>query len=423
MIKKLKRKFIWINMSLVFVVLAVTFGSILFFNYQSIQREWSNILHMTMNMRDQPPSQRPTEHFDVSTAPRKDNPSQPFAMSVSFSVDIDADGKILGMRGNNAEATDEFLEKVVAEVLASDNREGYLRNDNLRYLMEKDGKDRHIAFVDVSRSLSSFQHLVLTLCLVGLAGLAAFFVISIFLANVTIKPVKEAWDQQRQFVADASHELKTPLTVILANTGILMSHKKDTIEAQEKWIEYIKDEAVRMKKLVEDMLFLAKSDVAKTPLSLMDIDFSELVWSCLLPFESVAFEQEVTMGNQIAPDIMIHADERQMKQLLAILLDNACKYTERGGSVTVILEKKQDKAVLSVNNTGSVIDKDKLGHVFERFYRADESRARTEGGYGLGLAIAKSIVDSHHGKISVESSAEKGTTFLVSLNRKSTDKS
>ena len=418
MIRKLKRKFILINMSLVFVVLAVTFGMILFFNYQGLQRDWNNILHMTIKMREEKPEVQRAEQFDVDHAPGRENDKQPFFMSVSFSVDVEADGKILEMRGNNAEATEEFLNKVVAEVLSSDSTEGYLRNDNLRYLIVRGENDTQIAFVDVSRSLNSFMKLVWTLVLVGLAGLAAFFGISIFLAEITIKPVKDAWDQQRQFVADASHELKTPLTVILANTGILLSHKQDTIEAQEKWIDYIKAEAVRMKKLVEDMLFLAKADVAKASHNHIEINLSDLLWSCLLPFESVAYEQELTIENEITPDLTMHADEGQIKQLVLILLDNACKYTESGGKVTVVLEKKQDRVILSVNNTGTVIEKEKLGHLFERFYRADESRARTEGGYGLGLSIAKSIVENHHGKISVESNAEQGTTFIVIFNKK-----
>lgn len=419
MLRKLKRKFILINMSLVFVVLAVTFGMILFTNYKIIQREWDNTLRMTLRMDEETPFKQPAERFDVAHAPKRSSDTKPLFMSVSFSVDVDSDGKILGMRGNNAEATDEFLEQAVSAVMTEGKSEGYLRTYNLRYLVEKGNQDTQIAFVDVSRSMREFSRLALMLLLVGIIGLAAFFGISLFLARVTIRPVKEAWDKQRQFVADASHELKTPLTVILANTGILLSHKQDSIEKQEKWVGYIKDEAVRMKKLVEDMLFLAKSDVAKASVKQTELDLSELVWSCLLPFESVAYEQEITIDNQIAKDIIIHADEGQMKQLMVILLDNACKYTERGGKVSVVLEKKQDKAVLSVNNTGAAIEKERLTHIFERFYRADESRARTEGGYGLGLSIAKSIVEGHHGKISVESDAEHGTTFLVTLHKKS----
>lgn len=420
MIRKLKCKFILVNMSLVFVVLALTFGAIIVSDYKGLQRDWNNILRMTLRMSDDPPANKqPAEQFDVGHEPPKGDTPQPLSMSISFCVTIDPDGKILNMHGNNAEATDEFLDKIVSEVREGKSGEGYLRAYKLQYLVEKGDKESRIAFVDISRSMSTLRKLALTLLLVGVVALAAFAGISILLAQIAIKPVKEAWDRQRQFVADASHELKTPLTVILANTGILMSHKQDTIEAQSKWVAYIKDEAVRMKRLVEDMLFLAKSDVSKTPLQRMDIDLSELVWSCLLPFESVAYEQEVKINHQIAPDILVHADEGQMKQMVVILLDNACKYTERGGSVMVRLEKKQDKAVLSVNNTGAVIEKDKLPHLFERFYRADESRARTEGGYGLGLAIAKSIVDGHHGKISVESSAEQGTTFTVSMSRKS----
>jgi signal transduction histidine kinase len=205
------------------------------------------------------------------------------------------------------------------------------------------------------------------------------------------------------------------LTVILANVGILLRHKDETVGQQQKWVEYTKEEAERMKKLVDEMLFLAKSDAARTSIPFLPQNFSDIVWNNVLPFESVAFELHVTLENHIVPEVFLQGDEGQLKQLVAILLDNACKYAGEGGKVTVSLEKGQDKARLAVHNTGTPIPPDQLPRIFDRFIRADSSRARSQGGYGLGLAIAKTIVEGHKGKITVESSAADGTIFIVTL--------
>ncbi|HOO28196.1 MAG TPA: ATP-binding protein, partial [Lachnospiraceae bacterium] len=298
------------------------------------------------------------------------------------------------------------------------DKEGMLTEYQLRYLLmdtsgDHSDSDRTLAFVDVSEQLSDFHKLVLTLVIVGVLCELAFLIISIFLAKFTIKPVRIAWEQQRQFVADASHELKTPLTVILANVGILLGHKENTIAREEKWVDYIKTEAERMKKLVEDMLFLAKTDMAGLPVERRKINFSDLVMSSLLAFESVAFENGIKLKQEIAQEIALYGNETQLRQMAIIFLDNACKYTPSGGEVMVRLIKKQDKIYFSVKNTGSYIPKEVQDRIFERFYRVDESRVRKEGGYGLGLSIAKSIVDSHKGKLTVSSSEKDGTTFTM----------
>ena len=170
-----------------------------------------------------------------------------------------------------------------------------------------------------------------------------------------------------------------------------------------------------MKKLVENLLFLARSESNTVPTAVNTFNLSDAVWSCLLPFESVAFEQGVTLNESVTPDLSMLGDEGQIKQLTAILLDNACKYAGKEKKVTVILEQFQEKARLSVNNTGEPIPPEELSHLFERFYRSDKSRARTEGGYGLGLSIAQTIVKKHRGRIQAESNALYGTTFTVWL--------
>lgn len=163
------------------------------------------------------------------------------------------------------------------------------------------------------------------------------------------------------------------------------------------------------------MLFLAKADAAREPLPALPLSLSDAVWSCLLPFESVAYEQGITLCSDVAPDIQVTGDEGQLKQLVRILLDNACKYAGGKGVVTLTLEREGDKARLMVNNTGAPIPPEHLPRLFERFYRADPSRSRDQGGYGLGLAIAHSITGRHRGRITVDSQEKTGTTFTVWL--------
>lgn len=443
MLQKLQKKFVLINMSLVNLVLIATFTAICFFNYTDMKKDWHAILISTAMMKEEPgPRQFPFDkkapedtlieipgqeaegthqgkaEGNIPQTPQRRDDSA-LMNAISFRVSVDGEGKVISKLGNNVEVSEELLSEIVDKALAAakTKKEGVLQEYKLRYLV-MNGQDHMVetvAFLDVSRQMADFRSLVLTLLVVGIIGELAFLAISIFLARFTMKPVKTAWEQQRQFVADASHELKTPLTVVLANTGILLSHKEDKIALQEKWIYYIKDEAERLKKLVEDMLFLAKSDTAKIPLEKREVNFSDLVFNSLLTFESIAFEQKIRLNQEIEQDVLLCGNEAQLRQLIAILLDNACKYTTADGGVSVTLLKKQDKVSFSVQNAGSFIPKEEQGKIFERFYRVDESRVRKEGGYGLGLSIAKSIVEAHKGKLIVTSNEQEGTIFTVHL--------
>ena len=272
-----------------------------------------------------------------------------------------------------------------------------------------------VAFASTSyidRNMEGFARVSL---IGGILALLAFFGISLGLARWVTRPVENAWDQQQQFVADASHELKTPLTVITANNSILLSQPDATIESQRQWIESTETEARSMQELVNDMLYLAKSDNAKVELALSTVDFSNVVELQALQFESVAFEREILMETNIAKDVSLQGDATRLQRLVGTLLDNACKYANDGGRVRVGLTHAGNKCTLTVNNTGPVIDAQDLPHLFDRFYRSDKARVRTSNSFGLGLAIAKSVVDEHKGSIAVTSTEADGTTFTVEL--------
>jgi len=243
--------------------------------------------------------------------------------------------------------------------------------------------------------------------------LIVFFVISFFLSKIVIKPVDKAFKQQQQFISDASHELKTPITVILANTSIILN-KKDNNYAI-KWVNYIDKEANRMKKLVEDLLFLARLDENENIALNSKFNLSDALYECVLPFEPVAFENSISINNDISPNVFIKGNVDQIKRLIMILLDNSCKYSPNDNTVSITLKFLNGKANLSIHNKGSSIPEDDISKIFDRFYRVDKARERISNSYGLGLPMAKEIVKHHKGNISVTSTEYEGTTFSIAL--------
>ncbi|EHO17248.1 hypothetical protein HMPREF9623_00847 [Stomatobaculum longum] len=247
-----------------------------------------------------------------------------------------------------------------------------------------------------------------------LAGLLVFG-LSFFLARMSLRPVEHAFSEQQRFVQDASHELKTPLTVILANLSILKSHPTATIRKEALWIQNTETEAKRMQELTERLLFLAKADAKNMPPRSEVLSLSTLVESTALPFTALAFERKLSLALDISPALSVRGDAQTLAQLLAILLDNALKYAAPGTEVTVRLCRQKKHALLSVHNNGELIPADALPRLFDRFFRVDKSRARAAGGYGLGLSIAKTIANAHGGDIRADSTAEHGTVFTVTL--------
>lgn len=411
MINKLKKKFVFINMILISIILIFTFGAVYISTSNRLIRESNDMLQKTIEQENEIfKKQINIGEQNTNTTP----PPQP--QIISFAVQLDNSNNITNVYYNNMDKSDTItLNTLVNSALADNNLTGLIQNDTFRFLKYPNEKGIKIAFTDRSLEINTLNSLLKTFVLVGMGSLIAFLIVSLYLANWAVKPIKKSWEQQRQFVADASHELKTPLTVILANTDIVLSHKDDTINNQIKWINYIKTEGERMTTLVNDLLFLAKTDANKNDFAFSEVNFSDIIWNCVLTFESVAFEEEKIIDSEITPDLYINGDSNRLKQLVCILIDNAIKYSKEKGIIKISLTKNQDKTLLSVNNPGDPIPKEKIPHLFERFYRIDESRARKKDGYGLGLAIAKSIVDTHNGKITVKSSEGEGTTFTVAF--------
>lgn len=288
----------------------------------------------------------------------------------------------------------------------------------LKYLARTDGDVFVVALNDLSASQNTMVPYMVWAVAILLFGLIAYMIISQLLANIALKPVGESWNKQKQFVADASHELKTPLSVIMANTEIIASHTTDTVESQMKWINNTRAESKRMAELVQNLLFLAKSDDG-LQVPMQETNFSDCVGITALTYDAVFYENQKSFTYEIARDVVVWGNEGQLKQLVGILLDNANKYSTGVGDVRLNLDANSKHAVLIVSNQGAELTQEQLSHLFDRFYTVDQSRNKSNGGNGLGLSIAEMICQTHGG--SIKASYEDGRvcfTVTLPLNKK-----
>ena len=312
-----------------------------------------------------------------------------------------------------ASISTEILSEAGELALEASSDSGTLDAVGLHYARRTVEGVTYLAFADTANT-SNWQSLSLTLVVAGLIVLAIFFIISLFFSKWALAPVKTAWNSQRQFVADASHELKTPLTVVLANASILLKHPGDTIASQSKWIESTQVEAENMQSLVNEMLELAQVE-ERAGIQHVPVDLSDLVDGEVLQFESVAFENGCMLNSAIEEGITIQGDATRLKKMVSTIIENALKYAGDGGTARVDLARTGKNATIAINNSGSVISPEDLPHIFDRFYRTDKARTSGTGGYGLGLALAREIAREHDGDITCVSNEASGTTFTITL--------
>ena len=412
MIRKLRVRFVSIMMVIVCTMLIIIFGLV-------VHRTHSRIREDGLRMMENA-AYAPMGTLSDRNPKRKDENKTMNILLPFFRVLIDADGKIVDMDGDYYDLTQEgseaVLEELVSAATASEEKVGDLRDYNLRYYRSGARKwdGQIIIFMDISSVIATMQNLYRTCVIIGLGSFASFLVISIFFARWAVRPVEEAWAQQRQFVSDASHELKTPLTVILTDAEMLKSPRFDEAH-KAQFVENILTMSNQMRGLVESLLQLARVDsgaIQKMPLQ--TIDLSGLVSDELLTFDALFFEKGLTLAEDITDGITVHGSPQHLKQVVEILLDNAQKYASPQGTVQVTLQKSgAHHCLLSVSDPGDPIRPEDLKKIFQRFYRIDEARAMNHS-YGLGLSIAENIVKNHKGRIWAES-AEGINTFRVEL--------
>lgn len=331
-----------------------------------------------------------------NNAAKRGNAPVPKSMgSIEFFIIMaDKNGNFLASL-NNDELDSSVAQQYVSAIMKHGASSGMLNSYQFCSLDKSNGTV--MVFTDKSAELDMLDQLMHTTILIGIISFVILSVLAFFLSRKSIQPIKIAFEKQKQFVSDASHELKTPLTIISANADVLT----DEI-GENKWLTYIKAQTARMNVLVNDLLNLTRLENNTSDFIFSEFDLSKAIENTALPFECQAFEDNKTFDIDIQEGLTVNGSERHIKQMAAIFIDNALKYSNDGGTVQVTLSAQGDKKTLSVFNTGSGIRDDEKNKIFERFYRSDDSRARTTGGYGLGLAIAKSIIDKHKFKITVD---------------------
>ena len=330
---------------------------------------------------------------DHGFKPGFDPEAPKFQLSTFYTVAISLDGKVLEIKNDPATVySDNALEQMAKNIIEEGKSTGTL--DNLTFLKTDKNGYILVTFMDNTVVNESARSLFRYTLIFGGVALVVFFFLARFLAKKIVAPLEESYQKQRQFISDAGHELKTPVSVVSANAELLSRQIGDN-----QWLQNIQYENERMGMLVGQLLDLARTENV-TP-QMERIDFSRLVAGETLPFESVAFEKELALSTAITSGIAVAGNGAQLKQLTSILLDNAIRHSKPAGEVRLTLTGDHGIAELSVINTGDEIPTEHRDKIFERFYRMDPARSGEDKYYGLGLAIAKAIVAAHHGHIEV----------------------
>lgn len=399
MIRKLRLKFVAICMVLITAVLAVVLLSVYFAMQRNIQDLSRQLLYRVIQ-------QSASHRSEIAISLDRDR----LVYLPYFTVDVwGATAYVTGGTYGDLENTAE-LAAILKDCLGQNQREGVVQAYHLRYLRQDNGLYEKLAFADMSMEQAMLREMMGSYLVIGAAALLLLLGVAVLLSWWATRPVERAWRQQRQFLSDASHELKTPLTVILSNAEMLDAASLEDRPA--RWADNIRSEARRMKTLVEEMLTLARADSTAPAAVLGEVSLSEAAEDCALAFEPVAFEAGKSLEYRLAEDVRVLGDGEKLRRLASILLDNAIKYGAPGGAVSLTLESRERQAALTVSNPGE-IPAEQLPRLFERFYRADASRGE-QSGFGLGLSIAAAIAREHRGTLRAES-ADGVTRFVFTL--------
>jgi len=326
-----------------------------------------------------------------------------------FSVITDENGDLLSADMNHIVSVDSAQAAEFAkEILKSGKTRGFIQF--YRYLVyQTEGEQTvHVCFLDCQRSLASFHSFLSLSIIVSLVGIIAVFVLVVLLSRKVMQPVEESYRKQKRFVTDASHELKTPLTIIDADASVL-----EMDIGENEWLGDIRKQTKRLTDLTGDLIFLARMDEGSAKMNMLDFPLSDVVGETAQSFRSLAQVQGKDFQTEIEPMITMHGDEKNIRELICILLDNAVKYSDESGWIRVELRKKNKNILFTVQNSVKQIDKETLTHMFDRFYRSDSSRNSEKGGYGIGLSVAEAVVSAHKGKITATSA--DGKSILITI--------
>lgn len=412
MFKKLRNKMLLFNVISISLVIVTAFSVVYFVTYSNMERANQRQLQIMSAMPFVPNRPVPAGSNERPLVPER------------FGADYRVSFVLLTKNGNleninshldfedhvYKEALEKTGEKSAGKITLSGRKWAFMTSKEPSY-----GTNQYerIVFLDVTNGAETLRTLLITLSCTGLAVLLVLLWFSYRFAVRAVRPIEESYNKQKQFVADASHEFKTPLSVISANIDAIEASSNESVESQKEWFGYIRAELKRTTKLVDNLLYLAKAENVNFDGN-APFNLSRACETACASMEAMFYDNGVSLDTKIAENIIILADGEKITQVLYILLDNAGKYTPCHGRILFSLELEQERAVVRVTNTGQGIAAEDFSKIFDRFYRPDASRSQETGGFGLGLSIAKTIVERSGGEISAESSDEI-TTFTVRL--------
>lgn len=411
MIKQLQKTFVLAAMLSLALVLAVIIGGSSIMNYCAIISQADETLAELAENNGKFSKNSIEEYLAAKKAFLYGEGDPPPDISYYFTVLMSQDGQILSVNINNVIKVDEETAARYAEsVWNISGMKGSF--DGYRFVRTAaQNQDRQLLiFLDCEQKLLFFQNSLVTNILASMAGLFAVWVLLIILAKGIVRPISESYEKQKQFITDAGHELKTPLTIISADTDVLeMQH------GSNEWLTDIRIQTERLSRLTHNLIFLAKMEEEHKAVHIQAFSISDMAEKSVQAFQTLAKAQQKDFFSQIQPGLMLHGDPSQIERLFSVLLDNALKYSEPGGRISVDLQTHRHSIRLDVFNTTDFIDKEQLSRLFDRFYRMDPSRSSETGGQGIGLSIAKAVVLAHGGEITATSQDNRSLTITVLL--------
>lgn len=433
MIRKLQIKLISISMISLILVMSVILGVVNLLNYRHVVLDADHTLAFLAENDGEFP--RKGKNFDIGENPEYMSPELA-RVSRYFCIELDSDDLVCDLDVSQIAAVDEETAAAYAkEVLELGKSSGFL--SHYRYLVqtltdenlnenaesteniEKETGNGtvvttpvvRIIFLDCWRSLSNAHTFFLACVWTAICGLIAVLILMILLSKWILRPFSENYEKQRRFITDAGHEIKTPLAIIEADSEILEMDIGDDNE----WLQDIRQQTKRLTSLTNDLIYLSRMEEAQNQVQMIEFPFSDLAEETVQSFQTMAKAQNKNFSASIDPPINVKGDQKSLRQLISVLLDNALKYSGENGNISLSLKRQGRYACLTVTNSTKDPISLQLDHLFDRFYRGDESRNSKTGGYGIGLSIASAVTANHKGKISATSPDPHTLTITVMI--------
>lgn len=390
MIRKIKIKFIILSMTALFVLLSLIVTGMNVVNYNAVVKESDDILAVLSKNRGAFPD---LDDGKKEIVPPNMSPETPYE-SRFFSVLMNGDGDVIQANTSRIKVVDtQMAIEYANQAFQEKKSRGFI--GSYRFVRNSEENTIRITFLDCGRKINAFHTFLFASIAMASAGYAAFFVVILYFSGRIIRPIVESYEKQKRFVTDAGHEIKTPLTIIHADVDVL-----EMEFGENEWLDDIQKQTKRLSALTNDLVYLSRIEESDDAMQMIEFPFSDVVSEAAASFQALAQTQEKSFRCDIQPMLSYVGNEKAIRQLVNILMDNALKYSPSRGTVSIQAEKQGRQIQLTVfNTTLTPVPKDQLNLIFERFYRIDSSRSTQTGGYGIGLSVAKAIVSAHKGKI------------------------